>query len=41
MSVRTVRRWIASGILPSIKLGGARLVPDDGLDGLLAGDQDA
>ncbi len=23
---RTVRRWIADGILPSVKLGGARLV---------------
>jgi len=41
VSVRTVRRWIASGTLPSIKLGGARLVPDYGLDGVLAGDQDA
>ncbi len=23
---RTIRRWIADGILPSVKLGGARLV---------------
>ncbi len=23
---RTVRRWIAEGMLPSVKLGGARLV---------------
>jgi excisionase family DNA binding protein len=26
MSLRTVRRWIAEGTLPSTKLGGARLV---------------
>jgi excisionase family DNA binding protein len=26
MSLRTVRRWIADQIIPSIKLGGARLV---------------
>jgi excisionase family DNA binding protein len=26
MSTRTIRRWIASEILPSIKIGGARLV---------------
>ena len=26
MSIRTVRRWIADGTLPSTKLGGARLV---------------
>ena len=25
-SVRTVRRWIAKGILPSVKVGGARLI---------------
>jgi excisionase family DNA binding protein len=26
MSIRTVRRWIADEIIPSTKLGGARLV---------------
>ena len=26
VTVRTVRRWIANGILPSIRIGGARLV---------------
>jgi len=35
MSVRTVRRWIADEILPSTKLGGARLVARADLEGLL------
>ena len=26
ISIRTVRRWIADEIIPSVKLGGARLV---------------
>jgi excisionase family DNA binding protein len=26
LSLRTVRRWIADRIIPSVKLGGARLV---------------
>jgi excisionase family DNA binding protein len=26
MSIRTVRRWIAEEVIPSTKLGGARLV---------------
>ena len=26
VSVRTVRRWIAAGTLPSVKVGGVRLV---------------
>ena len=26
VNVRTVRRWIADGTLPSVKIGGARLV---------------
>lgn len=26
-SVRTVRRWIAKGDLPSVMIGGSRLVP--------------
>jgi excisionase family DNA binding protein len=36
MSVRTVRRWIADEILPSTKLGGARLVACADLKRLLA-----
>jgi excisionase family DNA binding protein len=35
MSPRTIRRWIASEILPSTKLGGARLVARADLDRLL------
>jgi excisionase family DNA binding protein len=31
-SERTIRRWIASGALPSIKIGGSRLIPEDQLD---------
>ena len=33
---RTVRRWIADRILPSAKLGGARLVARADLEGLLS-----
>ena len=36
VSLRTVRRWIAEEILPSVKLGGARLVPRKGLERLLS-----
>ena len=36
MSLRTVRRWIADEILPSIKLGGARLVQKAELERLLS-----
>jgi excisionase family DNA binding protein len=36
ISERTIRRWIADGILPSVKIGGARLVSEAGLDSLLA-----
>ncbi len=36
LSERTIRRWIADGILPSRRLGGARLVARDELDRLLA-----
>jgi excisionase family DNA binding protein len=36
VSVRTVRRWIAEEVLPSVKLGGARLVPRDGLERALS-----
>jgi excisionase family DNA binding protein len=35
VDLRTVRRWIANGTLPSIKLGGARLVSEDDLLRLL------
>jgi excisionase family DNA binding protein len=35
-SVRTVRRRIADGILPSVKVGGLRLVPRKALDRLLS-----
>ncbi len=35
VSLRTVRRWIAEEALPSVKLGGARLVPRKGLELLL------
>jgi len=35
-SVRTVRRWIAHQILPSVKVGGMRLVPRKALDRLLS-----
>jgi excisionase family DNA binding protein len=34
-SIRTVRRWIADEILPSVKVGGARLVATADLDRLL------
>jgi excisionase family DNA binding protein len=36
MSSRTVRRWIAAKILPSTKLGGARLVARADLNDLLS-----
>jgi len=26
VDVRTIRRWVAAGTLPSVKIGGARLV---------------
>jgi excisionase family DNA binding protein len=29
---RTVRRWIADGTLPSVKVGGARLIARDALE---------
>jgi excisionase family DNA binding protein len=35
MSLRTVRRWIADEIIPSTKLGGARLVARADLERLL------
>jgi excisionase family DNA binding protein len=34
-SLRTVRRWIADGSLPSTKVGGARLVAKADLDRVL------
>ncbi len=36
MSLRTVRRWLADGVLPSTKLGGGRLVALDDLGRLLS-----
>jgi excisionase family DNA binding protein len=36
VSLRTVRRWIADEMIPSTKLGGARLVPKAGLGHLLS-----
>ena len=36
VSVRTVRRWIAEGMLPSVKVGGVRLVPRKGLEQALS-----
>jgi excisionase family DNA binding protein len=36
MSIRTIRRWIADGILPSTKVGGARLVAKADLDRALS-----
>jgi excisionase family DNA binding protein len=38
VDVRTVRRWIADGTLPSIKVGGARLVAEADLQRLLQAD---
>lgn len=38
VSVRTVRRWIADGTLPSARIGGARLVADADLQRLLRAD---
>jgi excisionase family DNA binding protein len=35
-SLRTARRWIAIGVLPSVKLGGARLVAKSDLERLLS-----
>ncbi len=35
VSLRTARRWIAEEIIPSTKLGGARLVAKNVLEGLL------
>lgn len=32
---RSIRRWIADDTIPSVKVGGARLVPLDGLEQLL------
>jgi excisionase family DNA binding protein len=40
MSLRTVRRWIDDEILPSVKLGGARLVAEADLERLLCSSPD-
>ena len=37
IDVRTVRRWIKDGTLPSVKVGGARLVPVGDLEKVLTG----
>jgi len=36
MSLRSVRRWIATGIIPSAKLGGVRFVAKAELERLLS-----
>ncbi len=36
VSLRTVRRWIAAGTLPSAKIGGVRLVTRKAVQQLLA-----
>jgi excisionase family DNA binding protein len=36
VSIRTARRWIADQIIPSVKLGGARLVARADLERLLS-----
>ena len=36
MTVRTVRRWIADKTIPSVKLGGARLVATADLEAALS-----
>jgi excisionase family DNA binding protein len=35
LSLRTVRRWLAEKILPSVKVRGARLVPRKALEQIL------
>jgi excisionase family DNA binding protein len=36
VSLRTVRRWIASGTLPSRKVGGVRLVAREALEEMIS-----
>ena len=40
MSLRTVRRWIRAEVLPSTKLGGARLVARADLDAAFSTSRD-
>jgi excisionase family DNA binding protein len=40
ISIRTVRRWIADEIIPSCKLGGARLVAREDLESRLCSSPD-
>ena len=40
LSIRTVRRWIADEIIPSTKLGGARLVAKADLERRLCSSHD-
>ena len=39
VSVRTVRRWIADGTLPSTKVGGTRLIAGEDLERALGSDR--
>jgi excisionase family DNA binding protein len=39
MSIRTIRRWIRDDVLPSTKLGGARLVATKDLQAVLSAPQ--
>ncbi len=36
VSGRTIRRWAASGILPSIVIGGIRRYPAEDIDAIIA-----
>ena len=40
LSIRTIRRWLADGTLPSVKIGGARLVLEEDLRRCLGRDGD-
>ena len=40
ISLRTVRRWISSGALPSTRIGGTRRVAIADLEGALSGQRD-
>jgi len=41
MSRRTIRRWIEDEVLPSVKVGGARLVAKPDLEAVLSATCDA
>ena len=40
MSLRTIRRWLKDEVLPSSKVGGARLVATAELEAALSGSRD-